>query len=105
MTTLEGNKLIAAFMDFDSNGFTVTEEAEFPYERKGTAEDLEYHSSWDWLMPVVEKIALIAEYYSGYREEIYDKCGVVLSLHVCVSITTVWEKVIEFIQWYNTQSK
>jgi hypothetical protein len=55
---MKGNKLIAEFMnvheimhdgyseyDFDDNTLDVVHE-----------NNLKYHSSWDWLMPVVEKI-------------------------------------------------
>ena len=55
---MEENKLIAEFMevheimhdgyseyDFDDNTLDVVHE-----------EELQYHTSWDWLMPVVEKI-------------------------------------------------
>jgi len=44
--TTNGNKLIAEFM-----GNTV-HELDVPH----ILEDTEYHTSWDWLMPVVDKI-------------------------------------------------
>ena len=57
------NKLIAEFIDFpynDPEQFIVTDyNVAFTCERVGTLDDLKYHSSWDWLMPVVEKIAKI----------------------------------------------
>ena len=56
-TTMENNKLIAEFMGYDistiaSSGVEVVE-----FESKDTkVENLKYHTSWDWLMPVVERI-------------------------------------------------
>ena len=44
MTTLEKNMLIAKF-----DGLTIKD--------KIFAEWLKYHNCWDWLMPVIEKIA------------------------------------------------
>jgi hypothetical protein len=66
---LENNKAIAEFMD-RYKGYQITEcEDEIVVSRKEskwgddeivtrpfTYTDLEYHTSWDWLMPVVEKI-------------------------------------------------
>ena len=102
---LEGNKLIAEF---------VTEEPEVlkqDLKRAGTLESMQYHESWDWLMPVVEKINLLDEY--EYSVTIYtmdchiqDKKGnTVISIDckntVDELIKSVYEAVVEFIKWYN----
>jgi len=42
---IEGNKIIAEFMQHPEG-----------YDEHGVWQKLAYHSSWDWLMPVVEKI-------------------------------------------------
>jgi hypothetical protein len=59
---LQGNKKIDLFMGED--GFLGKEYEEHysdefwrPTKHKYEPKDLQYHSSWDWLMPVVEKIA------------------------------------------------
>jgi len=58
---MKDNKLIAEFMDLRSTGLSIYKES-----------DYKYHKSWDWLMPVIEKIAthtlsstieMLAEYY------------------------------------------
>lgn len=51
----ESNKLIAEFM-----GINVGEYTSYPEEglTQYAVVDLQYHESWDWLMPVVEKIEL-----------------------------------------------
>ena len=41
----ENNKLIAEFMDLRSTGLSIYKPSEY-----------KYHTSWDWLMPVIEKI-------------------------------------------------
>ncbi len=64
MTVNEGNKLIFLFMGAaemsshtDSNGIKTIKSAQLGdiYARYFDT-DLKYHSSWDWLIPVVEKI-------------------------------------------------
>ncbi len=65
MKTTENNKLIAQFMGVPSFRFgTITKyqtnnpskEAYSYPENLDFENDLKYNSSWDWLMPVVEKI-------------------------------------------------
>jgi hypothetical protein len=95
--TLEGNKLIAEF-----DGWTETK----PHygickNLRGNRcdasidswEDLQYHISWEWLMPVVQKIIGIGK--------IHRKSTPVTDLTLETPINDVWEKCIQFIQWYN----
>ena len=55
--------------------------------------DLRYHTSWDWLMPVVDKIEQVNE---GVPEQM---------LHVSLysTIDEVYEALVEFIKLINTQ--
>ena len=59
MTTqeiLEGNKLIAEFMGAKRKEYSITNREHYLFRdgRKYLTENLIFHSSWDWLMPVVE---------------------------------------------------
>lgn len=74
---LEGNKLIAEFMGFEKNGNIYTNKPRsypsslFLYKglnNKVMEDDLRFHSSWDWLMPVVRKIW--REYHAFYEENL-----------------------------------
>ena len=58
MSQAENNKLIAEFMgaSFDDKGMTRIC-GRFGLERVN-ALNLKYHTSWDWLMPVVENCRL-----------------------------------------------
>lgn len=110
MTLQEGNKLIAEFMEW----------SEFPgnmlKEKLGVApkriEDLKFHSSWDWLMPVVEKIesielpricfyeVLIANEYCAIKVK-SEQDFFFVSTEARESrnkIDAVWQTVIKFIQ-------
>lgn len=109
-----GNEMIAEFMcgqrfefmdEFDREcaGVKVNDSV-YPLNK------LEYHSSWDWLMPVVEKI----ENSGTYSVEIDKyKCSITyvrlwnnkrLCYHEKIEktkIEIVWLCVVEFIYWYN----
>lgn len=50
MENLANNKLIAEFMGLGAQLHLVE------HPETGEYVDAEYHTSWDWLMPVVEKI-------------------------------------------------
>lgn len=74
--------------------------------------DLKYHSSWDWLMPVVEKINLLDDYrYTVYiasmdtRIEDNITGDVVVDINCKHSIDelrkSVYEAVVEFIKNQN----
>jgi hypothetical protein len=145
---LENNELIAEFV----GGYTLENKSKAPgivqpYIREGyviyhskiepikneaeySFKDLEYHMSWDWLMPVVDKIELITKFpvliggnvriqsYNDYyyTNISYNSDGYTVSRyldndfdytplytkHIQISkIEAVWLVVVEFIKWYN----
>lgn len=65
--------------------------------------NLEFHSSWDWLMPVVRKIV---EYCINENENAFlsDEYTAILETIPLAIIKDSWKVVIEFIKWYNTQN-
>ena len=77
--------------------------------------ELEYHSSWDWLMPVVEKIESIKTEEGGYSVQIEDnECIIFTSQHQRelghglieyntpqAKLMATYKAVVEFIKWYN----
>lgn len=111
---IEGNKAISEFMGIWGNrkGIDVTE-----------PQGLKYHTSWDWLMPVVEKIESIHDEHHGYF-------GVHISSNGCTiqatnfrpdkpipnpphyfadyvydtKILSTWMAVVGFIKWYNNEN-
>ena len=59
---MKGNKLIAEFMQKGSVGFGL-----YDYNGKHyKLYELKFHTSWDWLTPVVRKI--IDEYYGEVQK-------------------------------------
>lgn len=94
MTTeqiIEGNKLINAFMGY-------------PYNMTDTGypnEEL-YHTSWDWLMPVVEKICNLKHPSMAGLPHMRGRVEI---LPINIGIQTTYEVVVFFITWYNQQQK
>ena len=112
---IEGNKLIAEFMGFKPaqciNGWAWDNNKIIkPISLHGSLinakENGKFHSSWDWLMPVVMEIGnrtgytlLMGETHSywcneGQHDELSEFGGY-------SNIENIWEAVIEFIKWHN----
>ena len=138
---LQGNRIIAEFLNL-SEGFPH-ETDQFGYHQcvegynvpniinhykhkddmdyhQFKIDQLQYHSSFDWLMPVVEKIQSIpitpAPNYRGYRIEIVVQGYVEItgfpmpriSTNVSIEgslINAIYSAVIQFITWYNKTKK
>ena len=135
MKTTEGNKLIAEFMGYIN--VTPSDKDFNIYEKEGNkmmeAMSMQYHTSWDWLMPVVEKIETtkydISNFQSSYDRRVgrTEAFGDVYAIyngvdgwsgsvsidlgryingvvkHSSSKIEATWQGVIEFIQWYNKE--
>ena len=76
----KNNKLIAEFMG------AYSEEDGYDYSKVGN-KGLYYHTSWDWLMPVVQNIEQDCE---GVPQEM-------LNISLYSDINEVYKAVIEFI--------
>lgn len=106
---LEGNKLIAEFMDKE----LFDKWSDLPVE------NLKFHSSWDWLIPVVEKIAdmehqiLISggSLYGNYcnintnvslKDSRFDNPSKFSNMKGSL-LELTYKTIVEFIEWYNQQ--
>ena len=93
---MKNNKLIAEFMGVEKTYNPSTEKV-LSYAVNDDVQcllhELQYHTSWDWLKPVVDKIEQVNE---GVPEQM---------LHVSLysTIDEVYEAVVEFIKLINTQ--
>lgn len=120
MTTeqiLEGNKLIAEFFTGETffnhsiliHGFS--EESNLFFDSQ-----LKFHSSWDWLMPCVQKIEEL-DRLGGIVTIIQGQCTITSRMagdHTVMAnkshymlmgakgkLLATYEAVVEFIKWYN----
>tara|TARA_R100001594_G_scaffold49544_3_gene82477 strand:+ start:702 stop:992 length:291 start_codon:yes stop_codon:yes gene_type:complete len=82
---MKDNKLIAEFMGVDYVDIDTYLE---------NNKELQYHTSWDWLMPVAEKCLTTDEPSDGQHYFIND------ALLTC-NIEVVYDRVVEFIKEYN----
>ena len=99
---MKDNKLIAEFMGanptkestnvyaYDMYGIIDTIEDGVNEQHFFLSSEMKFHSSWDWLMPVVKKCMRTGE-NTDYWDYIFDA----LSL---LSINAVYEEVVEFIK-------
>ena len=86
------NKLVALFMG-DKSVDDLSDIAE-----------LKYHISWDWLIPVINKIYDLSEYYI-YKYEtqtFYSEGGIEINTKY---IEETYKDVVEFIKWFNSNKK
>ena len=124
---IENNKLIAEFMEFEKTkqgGLYISPEG-FEWERFLDVENyilpnqFLFHSSWDWLMKVVEKIHSMQSYgvlinpNGTYIQDEDDKVicmtfkneevnGEIISSS---NIEATFNCCAEFVKWYNEQNK
>ena len=64
--------------------------------------EMKFHTSWDWLMPVVEKITGLEEWHGEYC---IDGAANTTFCHALLraNIGDVYEEVTDFIKWHNEQ--
>lgn len=96
--TIENNKLIAEFMGLIYNEQRVKQ---WEDENGWRYEELLYHSSWDWLIPVIDKIYYTDEYIS-YKSSLSQFSERVWINTKFIEIT--YETVVDFIKWFNKQN-
>ncbi len=90
----KNNKLIAEFMGISIDGeFAYIEDEGSPLEEVIPINKLNYHNSWDWLMPVVIKIGARGNLLAAMKN---------LRPHgVLRTIEDTHQAVVEFINEYN----
>lgn len=93
-TTEENNRMIAEFM-----GYKMINDLQISTPNNGGAflSELKYHTSWDWLMSVIDRI-------KDLEVNTRDK-DIVLKLTLHHSLDDVYYCVCKFIEWYNEQEK
>ena len=116
MKNIENNKLIADFM-----GWNIQSPTTIPTDLhlsnldldNGDIMELKYHTSWDWLMPVVEKIKrelyevrieclldmTTVRVFHNYDDENEISAG--YNSEVNNDIKAYYQALVEFIKWNN----
>ena len=111
------NELIAEFIQYEREGikYFIPEHGYIKSngDWKDTFEgsELKYNKSWDWLMPVVNKIELQSkEIFDNYEDVIINGCSCLIELpeeykNINViedcKIKAVYNAVVQYVEWYN----
>ena len=99
---MKNNKLIAEFMGVNVITLDDVRKNKNPYISSADGyleDDLKYHSSWDWLMPVLE-VCLIGE--AEQSEEISNTLIKNIYEGICnQDISFAYKSVIQFINYKN----
>lgn len=112
---IEGNKLIAEFMGFRNYAgggervicnASLTPFAAYDFAHGNDLDKLKFHSSWDWLMPVLMEIGNRTGYTLVMNEDVSYWCNEgqhdeLPEFRGYSNIENIWEAVIEFIKWHN----
>lgn len=109
----ETNRLIAEFMQLKNDGHGMYYFPEYSSGEWHTVYELRHHESWDWLMPVIERIQK-----EGFKTSIENNWT---SIDGCTDETDgIWfettganlnmlqatyEAVVKFIKWYNDNKR
>jgi len=132
--TIENNRLIAEFMGAESQADIIDSDV-LEYDMFGCIgmantfqdinakhfyhpEEMRFHDSWDWLMPVVEKIESIedenrcAKYnvnvFQCFVDIVYSNNNEGEEIVVVDGQSrrdAIYKAVVKFIEWYNNQHK
>lgn len=89
------NEAIASFEGRKFNGYPIEK---FGTNTYNALPEMKYHTSWDWLMPVIDEIFKYALAYP-------DRVKPVIEMKVVVNISAAHEKVYQFCKWLNQQKQ
>ena len=113
---MKENKLIAEFMGMQHTDIGWYDNDEVLQLQDNTFDDLEFHESWDWLMPVVEKIESTLD-DDGYGNNVLiesSSCTILSGNDGSVVIgftegitkrEATYKAVVEFINQYNKENE
>ena len=126
---IENNTIFAEFLDWEFDDLSETFETPFlklvepqafgdeQFSCKLQDFELEFHSDWNWLMSVVEKIENLQDenncaIYNVQIEQSFTEIidnhtseTIIYNIDADSKIEAVYNTVIEFIKWYNEQNK
>ncbi len=97
MNTQENNKLIAEFMQSIEDGLYL--DGLYFYEGRYYDTNMEFHKSWDWLMPVVNKIRSFDCEFDIEQIGVFDWDDEISHYEFDLDLT--YNAVVEFIKQHN----
>lgn len=108
--TITENEIIAQFMGFELMVFSPDNiKCYNPKHNDGTISPVQFHTSWDWLIPVVEKIESLGYDTTMKPNELIiwdkDESPLIDCEFGETKLESAYKAVISFIHWYNQQEK
>ena len=109
--TLENSKLITDFIGADLLKDLLSDNNGFININIDIYEQCKFHSDWNWLISVVEKIESLGHCVLIFKDSVYIKENTIISsktISKCENrpkIEAVYNACLEFIKWYNKQDK
>ena len=102
---MNDNKLIAEFMGLDSfkDSLASLHQGKINVD-VDVYEQAQYHTSWDWLMPVVEKCLEKHNNLINGRDVIDTSYSSIAQALQVVSLKETYKAVVEFIKEYNNDT-
>ncbi len=123
-TIEETNILIAEFLQIDKNENGTFELPQYgkvtlsgEFKTEFNASELKFNSDWNWLIEVVEKIEnllykdnndvfkVVIDYGMCIIYNMINDLEVIVNVSKSTKIEAVYQAVIQFIEWYNSQPK
>ncbi|MCP3682376.1 MAG: hypothetical protein GY861_06760 [bacterium] len=107
MNTQENNKLIAEFMGMQHTDIGWYDNEETLQLQNNTFDELQFYESWDWLMPVVEKIENLGYEFFIVENRVEVSHNTDHSIETIIDLTSrskrdaTYDAVVEFINQYN----
>ena len=98
VSVVENNRLLAEFIEMQSTNigwFDSESVLRLVYTSDNTFDELLFHSSWDWLMPVLKKCYTVGD-DTGQWDALFEALST-------IEINEVYEAVVNFVQWYNNE--
>ncbi len=120
MNTTDNNKLIAEFMGLPKVPCNIgTEDGHFNEGYKHPKVDvpiipsgMQYKYSWDWLMPVVEKIEKLGYSYDRINADVFintqEGKNIIpnpMDYNTMTMLEKTYQVVVEYIKWYNNKTQ
>ena len=102
---MEDNKLIAEFMGLDTEVFWSGKVNYYFSSSWYEEHELSYNVSWDWLLPVVQKIESLGYVFTiqGGKAEYGEMISETRCFIAEDKISSTYQAVVEFIKTYNNE--
>jgi hypothetical protein len=93
----KGNRLIVKYF-----GYFADKDAVVVNMRGYAYDQLKFHESYDWIMPIVHKICEQISNRSVPSSPIEMYARKIATMHLNNSVESIWHSVVDYIAWYNS---